>query len=389
MKILFIVTSYWAIGEMEIAVQFAKGLANPQDVLFWVPRKHENYVKTKGFQTVSLYFNMAKLNKIMLKNIQNSFTPDFVVLSDYLNYVFCEKHYGLTLDDLDYFTGTIGGFDLYNQVENPRRMDTYGFQSKLTMFDERIKFILHPCPLLDGDVTNENKNRFAVPLVDKLTLRGEEEKENAKKALGINIEQKVILITNAQWQSTYRKYERAVRFVGKAERYFQAILEELSKDYYVVVIGKENENEADSNIHYLPSVSPDTFDKYIDATDLFLSRNIISTSFAKVILKGILGIVLINSSVDEDAYRCKMFPVGWYDYIAPLESKSLYFQCFKQYEMFEQSDCIIKIKELLCEPQDQKVLKEYHEQLKKLKNAQDIFNELERKSIDGRDNDSY
>lgn len=387
MKVLFIVTSYWAIGEMEIAVQFAKGLSNPEEVLFWVPRKHEAYVKAKGFKTTSLYFNMAKLNKIMLKNIQDTFQPDFIVLSDYLNYVFCEKHYGLTLEDLDYFTGMIGGFDLYNQIENPRRMDTYGFQSKLTVFDEKIKFVLHPCPLLDEDVTNTEKNRFAVSLVDKLSIRSEDEKEKAKKELGLDVDKKVILVTNAQWQSTYRKYDRAVKFVQKAEQHFQAILEELSKDYYVVVIGKDTEEE--SNIHYLPSVPPDVFDRYINASDLFLSRNIISTSFAKVILRGIQGVVLINSSEEEENYKCKMFPVGWYDYIAPLESKSMYFQCFKQYEMFEQATCISKIKELLANQQEQEKLREYHEQLKKLMNAQDIFNELERKSKDGRSNDSY
>lgn len=387
MKVLFIVTSYWAIGEMEIATQFAKGLSNPQEVLFWVPRKHETYVQAKGFQTASLYFNMAKINKIMLKNIQDTFQPDFIVLSDYLNYVFCEKHYGLSLEDLDYFTGTIGGFDLYNQMENPRRMDTYGFQSKLIVFDERIKFLLHPCPLLDRNVTNTGKNRFAVSLVDNLSIRSEDEKEKAKKELGIQVGKKVILVTNAQWQSTYRKYERAVKFVEKAEQHFQAILEELSKDYHVVVIGKETEEK--SNIHYLPSVPPAVFDKYINATDLFLSRNIISTSFAKVILRGVQGVVLINSSEEEETYKCKMFPVGWYDYMAPLEPKSMYFQCFEQYEMFEQAGCIVKIKELLCKQQNHKKLQEYHERLRKLKNAQDIFNELERKSADGRCYDSH
>ncbi len=386
MKVLFIVTSYWAIGEMEIAVQFAKGLSNPREVLFWVPRKHESYVKAKGFQTASLYFNMAKLNKIMLKDIQDSFQPDFVVLSDYLNYVFCEKHYGLTLEDLDYFTGTIGGFDLYNQIENPRKMDIYGFQSKLIVFDKRIKFILHPCPLLDVDVTNTEKNRFAVSLVDKLSIRSEDEKEKAKKELGIHIGKKVILVTNAQWQSTYRKYEKAVKFVEKAELHFQAILEELSEDYYVVVIGKKIERE--SKIHYLPSVPSAVFDQYINATDLFLSRNIISTSFAKVILRGVQGVVLVNSSEENEVYKCKMFPVGWYDYIAPLESKNIYFQCFKQYEMFDQSDCIVKIKELLYKQHDLKKIQEYHKQLRKLKNAKDIFNELEGKCVDGRSGDS-
>lgn len=151
-------------------------------------------------------------------------------------------------------------------------------------------------------------------MVDKLSIRSEDEKEKAKKELGIHVDKKVILVTI---QSTYRNYERAVKFVEKAEQNFQAILEELSKDYHVMVIGKETEEK--SNIYYLPSVAPAVFEQYINATDLFLSQNIISTSFAKMILIGIQGVVLINSSEEEEAFKCKMLPVGWYDYIASLE----------------------------------------------------------------------
>ncbi len=377
MKVLFIVTSYWAIGEMEIAIQFAKGMTDSEDVLFLVPRKHENYVKSKGFNTVSLYFNLGSLNKIMLKNIQETFKPDYIVLADYLNYVFCERHYGLTLDDLDCFTGELGAFDLYNQIQNPRRMDTYGFKSKLTVIDEKIRFILHPCPLLDASIDNPGKNRFAVSLVDKLEVRTKEDMRKAKVQLGIPEDKKVILITSAQWQTTYRKYERAVRFVEKSEKSFADILKSLAKDCYVVVIGQES-NNADG-IHYLPSIPPDIFDQYINATDLFIGRNIISTSFAKLILRGIAGVVLINSVEGDETYKCKMFPVGWYDYIATIETGNLYFELFNQIEMLNAEECVKKIRELLCKPIDYEKLSTYHGQLSRLKKAQDIFLELQNK----------
>ena len=145
----------------------------------------------------------------------------------------------------------------------------------------------------------------------------------------------------------------------------------------MVVIGQESENA--DGIHYLPSIPPDIFDQYINATDLFIGRNIISTSFAKLILRGIAGVVLINSVEGDETYKCKMFPVGWYDYIAPLEAGNLYFELFDQIEMINAEECVKKIRELLNKPADYEKLSEYHGQLSRLKKAQDIFLELQNK----------
>lgn len=375
MKILFIVTSYWSFGEMEIAVQFAKGISNRESVLFWVPRKHETYVKAQGFQTVPLYFNMPKLNRIMLKNIQDSFSPDFIVLSDYLNYIFCERHYGLTLDDLEIFPGHVGCFDLYNQIGLPRRMDTYGFRGKLIELNEReINFFIHPCPLLDASINEPAENRFAVSLVDKIALRSEEEKKHAKSSLGLPMNKKVILTTKALWQTTYKKYPKAKQFVETSEAIFRNLLAELAKDYYVVVIGAEE--KMGDGIQFLHSLPPNVFESYINSADLFLSRNIISTSFAKVILRGIEGVVLVNSH-DNEGYKCKMYPVGWYDYIAPIENGNSYFQCFEQYEMFDADASLLKIQDALETKANHESLLDYHEQLKRLNSPQDIFLKIE------------
>jgi len=377
MKFLFIVTSYWAIGEMEIAVQFANDLKDENDIRFLCPRCHEAYLKEKGFDTYLLYFKIGKLNRVILQNIEYNFSPDYIILSDYLNYVFCENHYGLNMDNLNCFHGKIGAFDLYNQSLQPRCMDTYGFKSKKFFIDkEKMDFLLLPCPLLDKDFSDYNNNIFAVPLINNITTRSDSDKKAAKAELGIDESRKMLLVTNAQWQSTYKKYDIAVKFVEEADRVFYEILGELSEKYDVVIIGKEKDK--DSKIKYMQSVPPSLFEKYINATDLFISRNIISTSFAKIILRGIPGVVLINSDNQNHCYRCKMFPVGWYDYISSLEEKSLYFKLFEQIDMFEKSNCISTIEEILRKEKLSKEFDNYLDKISKLMKPSDVFKYLER-----------
>ena len=54
----------------------------------------------------------------------------FIILSDFLNYYFCERHYGLQVEDLKIFSGQIGTIDIFEWEIEKRKMDTYGFAAK-------------------------------------------------------------------------------------------------------------------------------------------------------------------------------------------------------------------------------------------------------------------
>lgn len=377
MKFLFVVTSYWAYGELTIALQFAAQLSDEHDIVFWVPRKQEESVRKKGFRTAPLYIKMPSLNKVILKDLEKSFQPDFILLSDFLNYSFCEKHYGLTMDDLANFSGNIGAFDLYNLTEFPRAMDTYGFKNKRVVFNEDIiKFSIFSCPILPAVIDKSSNRRFSVSLTNNFHIRTEEEKILAKKKLGFPSDRNVILTTTAEWQSTYKKYDRAAKFVSEAECSYNKIIEALVEDNCVISIGS-NRGEMVEGVRYLKSVDPEVFDLYVAATDLFISRNIISTSFANIILKGIKGVLLQNSIQDENKYVCKMYPVGWFDFVSQIEKENDYMQLFTQTEMFQIEESVKMIKNMLESDfetdSNRKRLMNYHKNLKKLIKPEEIF----------------
>ena len=107
-KIVFINTSYWAWGELTIAIQFAKRLKRAE-CLFIVPPSHESRIKRSGFEYRILIPHGKRLNRLTFSEVQSAFGPDLVILSDLLNYAFCDTHYGLTFEDLELFKCSCGG----------------------------------------------------------------------------------------------------------------------------------------------------------------------------------------------------------------------------------------------------------------------------------------
>lgn len=376
MRILFIVTSYWAFGELTIALQFAKGLTEGNDIMFLAPRNQEKIIKANGFKSVGLYFKLPSINRALLADIASSYSPDFVILSDYLNYSFCDIHYGLKLEDLECFRGKIGAFDLYDIGRKVRTMDTYGFNNKKVAFDhERVTFRLLPCPILSPSCNSPAENVYAAALDTDYHIQTPEEKQAAKQELGYVSKKKLILTTSALWQDTYKSYDNVVEFVKNSEAAYQQIISALVQDNYVVCVG--NNEQRLEGVTYIDSLPPQSFKKYCEAADLFISRNMISTSFANIVMSGVKGVLLQNSrSEGKTVYPYRMYPVGWYHFLEPIIKDNDYMNLFQTGEIFDVEASIELISNALDSMIDTLKLQDYHRQLKELPRGDAILRSL-------------
>ena len=106
----YIVTSFWAYGELLMAIDLAERqrAAGIEPVLI-IPPSHVTMADAKGMRYETLIPGSRKLNVMLLHDVQRRFRPSAVILADALNYSFCERHYGLRLEDLDVFKAA-GGF---------------------------------------------------------------------------------------------------------------------------------------------------------------------------------------------------------------------------------------------------------------------------------------
>ena len=68
--------------------------------LFLIPPSHRPLITATGLEHQLLIPGAGKINRILLQDIQLVHRPALVVLADFLNFDFCDRHYGLCRDDL-------------------------------------------------------------------------------------------------------------------------------------------------------------------------------------------------------------------------------------------------------------------------------------------------
>lgn len=414
MYILFIVTSFWAYGELTIACEFAKGLKDKNiHPYFLVPPTHKDIMAKSGFCYTTMLPRNGKINRLLMQDIEMRYKPQLVILADFLNYNFCEQHYGLKPEDLSIFSGKLGTFDDFDWAVTGKYMDTYGFKSKkfADIDIRRYGFSLCPCPVVNPN-GRERQQTYHYKLAIHEIPYSEEQKDKYKQKLGLDPNRKLIVFTSATWQESYKQYPDIISFVEFNNGLFYWMLNELAKDYTILCVGEEGffSKSENPNIMFRKHMLPEVFKEYLLATDLFMARNIVSTSLARAVLSGIPSISIQNSylSVPDDlknrirnlqddkhglvdkmdslkrCYKYRMYPVGWHVFLEPICADNPYLETFLKLEQFEFDKSIESIRELLENSSLRDGMRDkvcnYNKQLDQLMSAEEIVNQI----IDGR-----
>lgn len=342
-RILFLVTSFWASGELMIAREFAKNLKEAgHEVAFVLPPSHIKKLKSR-LKAYGLIPKSRKLNQLLFHEIAYSFQPDLVILSDFLNYHFASKQYGIVREDLNIFKARIATFDNYNWSKKRLGMDTYGFYSSLPR-QVRLEDYGHriiPCPLENPDALDEDSLAYA--LCQGPIQRSDREKEKIYDHFQLDPNKKTIFLTTATWQERTVKEVRVQNFIKKANETYLELVNKLKKQTQVVLVGTEDKIFGEGkNLHYFSKLASEEFDDLISIANLYIGRNLISTSMVRMVLSGLPCLCLVNSlvknnSLEDYAYPFRMFPVGWYDFLTPLLENNPYYDLVDMVEIFSGS----------------------------------------------------
>lgn len=369
MNIVFIVTSFWTFGELLIAIEFANELRKSGDrVFFIVPPTHKDTVIRYGYNCISLIPKSRKLNMILFTEVEYSFKPDLVVLSDFLNYNFADRQYGIKKEDLKIFNTKISTFDNFYWTYPRKSMDTYGFRSeipkKIELEDYGARII--PCPIVNPDLVNE-ENVYTYSLIKSFIDTSIKEKTKNRIKYGFpDNKDKIILTSYAMWQNEHIKDIGVSKFIDLSNLLFENLISELAKEFHIICVGAKDKifGELD-NIRYYNSPEPKMFDELASISEIYISRNMTSTSMARIALSGIRCVNIINSIIDKNTiienlgkdafdmnikpYRYLMFPVGWYSFLKPIFNNNPYTELITQIEQFDIKQGIEIISDIIYE----------------------------------------
>lgn len=398
----YIVTSFWASGELQLALDFAaRQRAAGVEPLFLVPPSHAEATRARGFRYETLVPGSGKLNRMLFEDVARRLHPNVVVLADFLNYTFCERHYGVTVDDLDVFEAPVAAFDLYDFGHTGGRVDTYGFyaanMAEISL--ERYDRLLQPCPVVPARVAADERT-LRYPLFEDLDLFDADAREQARRALDIGADQRVVLVTSALWQATHRPYAAAAPYVQACAEALDELLASLPDDVLVVSVGTEQVGQTRplSRLRRLESLPAAQFEQLAAACDLYVSNNHISTSMCRLTLKGV-PTLLLESSVFKSpaaesvwfarpgrplparldkvprAYPFRMFPVGWHSFLRTVVADNDFFRIMRHTELFDLDAGAAVAREILDgsdAPRAEAIRRQYCRQLRSLPRAAEV-----------------
>jgi hypothetical protein len=415
--VLFIVTSFWALGELAIALEFADRIAGTGfRPLFLIPPTHRAQVAATGLDFQVMIPGAGKINRIQLADIAHTRQPALVVLADFLNYDFCERHYGLRRADLAVFDCPIGTFDDFSWGRPGAWLDTYGFQAKVEgdITLDGLSFRLRPCPLNNPVTLNNPVEEITEPhvypysMLENVTDVPDDERAAVRSELGLSQGRPVVLVTGANWQRMHEAYPRVTAFVNACHTMLERLLSALLEHADVLAVGPQLVfgDRVPAGFHPLGPVSPERFRRLIQAVDLHISNNIVSVSMHRLALRGIPSVAMINSlhkrsgrlrwelesppgltefaqRVVDDVdylYPCRMFPVGWYQFLRSLLAGNPFSDVITQVETFDEEAALAAILPLLAAgPQRERLAvarEKYLEALRKLPEVGSILNEV-------------
>jgi len=407
--VLFIVTSFWALGELAIATEFAQRMAGTGfRPLFLVPPNHRRVVAEAGIDHQVMIPGGGKLNRIQLHDIAHVHRPALVVLADFMNFDFCDRHYGLHRSDLAVFDCPIGTFDDFSWGRPGAWLDTYGFKAKyeVDITLEGLSFRLRPCPL-NNPCEDAAADVHPYPLLEDLTDIPRTARTAVRRELGLPDGRPLVLVAGASWQQQHVAYPRVTGFVRAWQAELERLLSGLLEHADIVAVGPSIifPDGAPDGFHQLGQLDPARFRELSQAVDLHLSNNIISVSLHRLALGGIPSVTLVNSVAKQNGrllavpglpepteaarravsdvdylYPCRMFPVGWHHFLRSLLDGNPFGELVPQLEIFDRDATLATVVGMLGDGPDRdrqaQARESYLETLRKLPEVGTILRQV-------------
>lgn len=310
-KILNIVLGDMSTGELGIAISFVKNQSSDMYCNYLVvPEEKKVILKENEFNVFLLSKNNTPTeNQLKVRKIIEDLSPDMIILFDVFTFEYAQNWTGCNVKFLKKFNIPLASIDEYEYTRTNLKIDYYGiFVKKLPALLGECNYVLKNCPMSVpkyGDIPAEKGKYYYYRVFQELNpISFSERNDLRKKYFGVeNNNTKVVFFTTSLWEVSgaysFACQNQLAKWLGPIVYQY---LKDLDSNIVLAHIGAENwELHSDGKLKYIHfnSLESVEFEKAMQASDLFLTYNVVSISLSKAVLYGIPSLVLNNQKIVE------------------------------------------------------------------------------------------
>ena len=376
-KILFITLGHLSGGEFTIAFEFSRRLSPEKyEVCFLTSQKGEQYLVQNDMRYITLKQTESALiskdkkrNKEVAEAAIEEFKPDYFIISDVYTMWYAYTWAGIDLEFLRNFNIPIGSIDSYEFGSTDYVQDYYGgYKAKLPDFIDQCDFVVRYCPINKiGEPTDKIKYTY---LFDEIRELDDIRKKEMKRKYGIRENDKVVFMTNSNWESLnvnrLPALSNLIMWIPNILMKYIYELEDVTNETITIVHVGPNRWDLENNCSeiiqykYFEFLRPNEFDQLLSASDLFLTTNIISSSLIKAVYASIPSMVFQNDRLVnfenmsnglrkmpewyqnmaqnvKIAFPFRLFPFGWHKFLSTVLRDNEYLGTFEQVNLFQRN----------------------------------------------------
>ncbi|HSE40191.1 MAG TPA: DUF6365 family protein [Acidobacteriota bacterium] len=401
---LFLATFPASRGEITLALRVANDLFEQGDRIVFLACESDSMIFAgKPYTFVPLDRFLPELDKHMSRLVE-SHHADSLILVDVLTNSVWLKLFNLGSWFFDQKLVPVLALDVYYLKEDRQKGDVFfdhEFDFSYLNAIPRGRFV--PVPFISPDAGPDVYN--SVPPTVNVELS---RKKEIREELGISVDDKLVLMVGAQWQTpSFWKVQECRRIAACVPNLLTYYLSRVDPKVRVVHIGPEP-YKISSNLEgrylWLPRLDQNQFQALLASADLFLTPNFVGTTLSTAITIGLPMVVVSNSvrakTVDEAVskiqgtpseklltwlnaavpiYPFYCWPIGYHRLVSEMLVNNPFCQTFREAELLHEEAVIEACRMLLFDESERSQLIEaqmkYVEVVRTLPRGADLVNQ--------------
>jgi len=378
-RLLFLGLGHLSNGDVSIAADFARQLPPAAfRVLFVATGPAAPQLRNLGLDVVALESRFPWHNLATVDKVVEDFRPDHIIAADAFTLNYSAAWSGLSIGVLRQRYGArVATFDQYDYSAADYVVDFYsGHRTRFPRLMEECDLLIRnsplnrPAPSRPGVVVC--RMRCAAPGADRAPA-GPDGGTLIGGRAGRTGRPPVVFLTNSRWEYVNVTRSAAMGQLMQAmPRLIHSHLAALGRPVRVEHVGPVAWRFpiADHiDYRHAARLAPGRFHERLLDADLFISANAVSVTLTQAVLWGVPSLLLQNdklldvASLTGDgagprwlaeaapeltvAYPFRVFPWGWYEFLAPVLSDNPYTDCFLTAGIFQRRQVLHALSALL------------------------------------------